>query len=598
MIDCDVVIIDSGANIDKNDGVAGVCITKSNCGFEVSKDFSDSIGHGTIIYSIVSKDIDCKKIFILKLGDNQAEFTTTYLFAALKFVKKNINCKIINISLGVKTDDNLDQLYELCLELKQKGIIMVSAFDNDGSNSFPAAFDCVIGVDTKKNISNVAEFDYVENSALNVLAKGTIQRIKINDGNVLLVGGSSIACAHITSILLRNIEYMSDHETALLYLKSKAKYIYPSNEKEINSDNNLPFPIANAIIFPFSKEAHAFVRFSDMTPFYIKDYYDVRYSGKIGRKITSYFSEYKEEKHIKDIDKIDFTGVDTIILGHLDEINMLLKRDYRLELINQAIKMKLNIYSFDPLDRYVDLLESSGVKYFYPKITKNNVPQNTFGKLYKISKPVVGIFGTSSQQGKFSLQITLKRELEIKDYSVGTVGTEPHSLLFGFDVIFPMGYNSTVSLQNSDIVLYLNHEINKLCMKKREIIIVASQAQTVPFRYNNLMEFPTMQYHFALGTTPDAIILCINYHDEISYIRNTVYSLSGLTDANVIALVMYPITFSNNWNGIYGESKHVITDDEFLRKKGMLQNEFNIPVFLLGEKQDMESLCQVIIDYF
>ncbi len=114
--------------------------------------------------------------------------------------------------------------------------------------------------------------------------------------------------------------------------------------------------------------------------------------------------------------------------------------------------------------------------------------------------------------------LPLKRQLELFDYNVGTIGTEPHSLLFDFDVVFPMGYNSTVYLQNHEIVLYLNQAINNLCLNGKEIILTASQAQTIPYYCNNILEFPSKQYHFALGTNPDAVILCVNYYDEIEYI--------------------------------------------------------------------------------
>ena len=72
-----------------------------------------------------------------------------------------------------------------------------------------------------------------------------------------------------------------------------------------------------------------------------------------------------------------------------------------------------------------------------------------------------------------------------------------------------------------------------------------------------------MQYHFALGTKPDAIIMCINYHDEIPYIKNSMYTLMGLTDATIVALVMYPLTYSNDWNGVYGNAKYKISYDEY-----------------------------------
>ena len=196
------------------------------------------------------------------------------------------------------------------------------------------------------------------------------------------------------------------------------------------------------------------------------------------------------------------------------------------------------------------------------------------------------------------MQLELKKQLELNEYNVGTIGTEPHSLLFNFDNVFPMGYNSTVYIQNNEIISYLNNIINNMCLQGKEIILAASQAQSVPYYCNNLLEYPTMQYHYALGVKPDAIILCINYYDEVAYIKNTMYALMGLTDADIIAFVIYPITYSEDWNGLYGNSKHKITIDEFKCKAELLMQEFHIPVYMLGDKMHMSKLCQDVIDYF
>lgn len=102
----------------------------------------------------------------------------------------------------------------------------------------------------------------------------------------------------------------------------------------------------------------------------------------------------------------------------------------------------------------------------------------------------------------------------------------------------------------------------------------------------------------ALGIKPDAIILCINYYDEAAYIKNTIYALMGLTDADIIAFVIYPITYSEDWNGLYGNSKHKITIEEFKCKAELLMQEFHIPVYMLGDKMHMSKLCQDVIDYF
>ena len=599
MVDCDIVVIDSGFNFNNDINVSGITIKKDGKNMEICNAFSDDIGHGTIICSIIGKQAPTNKIFVIKLSDELDTINEACLLFALEYIKNNINCRLINLSLGITEGERIHDLYRLCSELSSKGIVIVSAYSNDGSNSYPASFDCVIGVDNHKKIRSINEYAYVENSSINILAKGDLQRLVMSNGEVLLTSGSSIACAHITAILANAPIDNLNLENAMSYLKSRAKRLYPSSKNKCyNNNGNTIFDIKNAVVFPFGKEAHAFLRFPDMLMCDIKDYYDVSSSGKVGRQLKRYYEDTKSDKSVLNIDKLDFTDIDTVILGHLDELNELMRRDYKAELIEKAIAAHVNIFSFDPLDTYNEMLERSNIKHFYPSVTSFDVRQNTFGKLYCISKPVVGIFGTSSQQGKFSLQLTLKRELELAGYDVGNIGTEPHSPLFKCDVVFPMGYNSTVRLSNSEIVLYLNDALNKICLKGKEIILVASQAQFVPYCGNNLMDIPLMQYHFALGTKPDTIVLCVNYHDEIRHINNTVRALLGITDSSLLAFVMYPLTYSNDWTAIYGNRKRKITYEEFNKKKRILQEEFRVPVYLLGDKQHMSDLCQDVINYF
>ena len=127
----------------------------------------------------------------------------------------------------------------------------------------------------------------------------------------------------------------------------------------------------------------------------------------------------------------------------------------------------------------------------------------------------------------------------------------------------------------------------------KEIILASSQAQTIPYYCNNLLEFPSLQFHYALGIKPDVIVLCVNCFDEIEYIHNTMCTLQGLTDAKVIAIVVNAMTYLNEWSNL----KRKITSEEFKRKAEMLQETFGIPVYLLGEKT-VSDLCQNIIDFF
>ena len=343
MIESDIVIIDSGLDVGKGTAISGICIERTSNGFMIGNDLTDRVGHGTIIYSIISKRINRGRVYVIKLPDCRDDYSASGLIAALEYIKQNIHCKIINISLGYKTGDDINELYNICAELSSMGAVVLSAFDNEGCYSYPAAFDCVIGVDSKNDIKNITEFDYVENSPVNILAKGNLQRIKMQDGRVLLVGGASIACAYMTSLLIDKIGNDLNFQSALTYLKTKARYSYCSNVLSKETGNRF-FKITNAVIFPFAKESQAFLRFADKLQFHIQGYYDVRCSGKVGRKLTSYYEGAESMECIMDIERVDFKGVDALILGHLDELNYLSNRDYKKELINIYMRRNRFIY--------------------------------------------------------------------------------------------------------------------------------------------------------------------------------------------------------------------------------------------------------------
>ena len=87
--------------------------------------------------------------------------------------------------------------------------------------------------------------------------------------------------------------------------------------------------------------------------------------------------------------------------------------------------------------------------------------------LYRIATPIIGVFGTSSKQGKFTLQLKLRELLLKQGYSVGEIGTEPTSQLFGKEYVFPMGYNSTVYIEHNDIISYLNAALYDISIRKK-----------------------------------------------------------------------------------------------------------------------------------
>lgn len=354
--------------------------------------------------------------------------------------------------------------------------------------------------------------------------------------------------------------------------------------------------IKRAALFPFNKEMHSLIRFSDSLDFDIAAVYDTKYSARIGANTKVLIHDDVKQLTIKNINNIEWEEFDTLILGHLDELNnMGLKEDIKSSIIKEALLHNKKIYAFDDLSDYITE-ENRSIIYF-PKIDSTNLPPNYFGKLFRISRPVLGVFGTSSKQGKFTLQMKLRGLFQNDGYKVGQIGTEPSALLYGMDFVYPMGYNSSVKIKEYDAVRYLNSCINELCSEDSDIIIVGSQSGTVSYDIGNIVQFNIPQYNFLLGTQPEAVVLCINPYDDIDYIKRTINFIEVSVCCKVLGLVVFPMNLKSIWKGIYG-SKEKLTEEEFLELKDRLEKEIGIDVYNLGTETDIKILYNSIVDYF
>lgn len=222
-------------------------------------------------------------------------------------------------------------------------------------------------------------------------------------------------------------------------------------------------------------------------------------------------------------------------------------------------------------------------------------PPNRLGMLYQISTPVVGVFGTSSKQGKFTLQLALRKIMLEQGYSVGGIGTEPTSQLFGMDYVFPMGYNSTVYIDYNAVIHFLNSAMHNICIKNTDIIIVGSQSGTIPYAYGNISNYPTFQHAFLMGTLPDCIVLCVNTFDSFEYIHRTIAFLESVANSKVIALATIP--FNTKAHNSFEKSKIVVSDD-FYNLQRLFKSEFEMPLYNIVDKNEMIRLSEQIVDFF
>lgn len=597
-----IVVIDSGVSCyHSSESFINGGITMTEDGQVIYDEYEDKLGHGTAVVDIIHKLLPGAKLFIIKIFEEGLGTTIYSLIKALNYVYTNLNCDMVQMSVGVTIIDDYPILDNIIDKLYRKGVKIISAFDNLGAISYPAACQNVIGVDTSKDLKELDEYEIIDGGIIDIRIADKFHRVRwVNPPNTI-IKGSSFSCSYVTSYVAKILEYYGRNITKrdiLNIMKKNAKNIYTVNYQKKESKEGY-FKLKNAIIFPFNKEVHSIIKYSEMLDFNICALYDTRYSYNINKNVKELIHDYKnEDLYIEDYRKIEWNGdFDTIICGHCKEISDLIKEDILEYFIEKCIKYKKNMYCFDDITKYIDHLPKKYSKLFkYPYIDNNSIPLNRFDKLRKSSKPIIGVFGTSSSQGKYTLQLELRKLFNKKGYVVGQIGTEPSGELFGFDAVYPMGYNSAVYVNQYSSVAILNEMIWNIEKKDVDIIIVGGQSGIIPYDTGNLKQFNFKQYDFIFGTTPDVSIICINPYDDIEYIRDTIKFVESSSGGKVLGLVLYPMGIK------YGPLDRLIKSrlhiNELNNIKDKITNTLEVSVYVLGEIDHMSKLVTRIEKYF
>lgn len=597
-----IVIVDSGVNKEhkklKNTTIDGIHIFLDEEGnVKTNDDISDSYGHGTAVSAIIANNSTGNELFMIKIFEEDYQVEEEALLAALEYVYEKCPCDVLNLSLGVTQYESLDRLEDLCNKIHDRGTVIISAFDNFGQISFPAAFDNVIGVDSSPGIRSNKSFHVVKNSCVNILARGGVQRVAWSDPEFIITKGNSFATPYITCVIAEALNAGVSHKDIPEFLKANA--IEEIDYSPICTDDKpLPFEITKAAVFPFNKEMHSVVRFHDRLSFEI-ELYDVRESGMIGSNTSIKIAGTNYV--IKNIDSIDWTAdFDTFLLGHNEELSLLTGRKLTEFVLEKCIEYKKNVFAFDDLSKYPEYLtrlRKTGCKYYYPQVDMCDVPRNSFDKLYYISKPVLMVCGTSSAQGKFTLQTELRDRFDSDGFKVAQVGTEPSALLYGYDAVCPIGYGANVRISDYKFVSAVNRMFFEVSKKDCDIIISGTQSGSVPYNYENLKNIPLYSMEFMMGARPDGVILCVNAFDETEYLRRTIFTIENLYDTKVFALALFPMVYENNWAGNSG-LKRPITDREKEDFTRNAKERLGKEVFTLDCDDQYGMLYQRTLKYF
>ncbi|MGM0125499.1 hypothetical protein IGI37_002898 [Enterococcus sp. AZ194] len=548
--------------------------------------------HGTAIGGILSKNIEDSevKLTFFDIYSSDEEKMLNLLKRSLIFIHERYISGVINCSVGTILFDS--ELQEI-IKLVSKDFIIISAFDNAGAVSYPAAFEQVIGVDSSYRCLKKNDFVIVENSIINVKAKGGLQRVPWYNPEFTLNQGSSFACAYVTAYVVNNY-YGMDRNSILNELKKIAKFVYNFDEiQEIAIDKS----VENVSFVPFNKEINSVFNFSNQLKFNVSGFYDFKFSGNLGKKVTSFYDS-SVETEIKSYKEINYGAIDLLVIGHLEEISNISNINLKEELLIKCLENNVSVFCFDSLHikDFQEGFDKKGLTLFSAD-KLSTFKGEKFGKLFIFKTPILGVFGTSRSQGKFTLQLQIKNILERKGYNVGSLGTEPTSFLFDFDYTYPFGYLGIENLTPYQIVEESNYLLSLIDSKSNDIIIVGSQSGTIPQEVFNVGQIPLAQLSFLIGTNPDAIILTINFDDTNEYISRTIHSIENLIDCKVITLGLYPFLFKDGW-GIINDKKIKASLIEIENRIQELESIFSCVVVEVGNKQTESKIIETIEAYF
>lgn len=602
-----VVIVDSGLKEDcVNENIlSSYTVVQNGEGYGIESGAIDTLGHGTAVHDILTTHAPDVQVTVYKAFENEVTTDFQRIIFTLEHILEYTDCDILHLSMGFKIVEDMQRLRELLKRFEQRKTLIVCAFDNSGTISYPAALEEVIGVDLGNGLESITEYDVAQGNVVDVLTFDGYLRTKWVNPPKIIIKGTSFSSVYITAKLaeLISIYGRMTKDKAMELLSESARNVYPQKIdlamlRGLVSHNYSQ--IKKAIAFPCNKEMHSLLAYKDMLNFELEGIYDVRFTGNIGKTASKLvpYARMNEDMIVTDYANIDWEGDwDTLICGHCGPINKQAKKDVFLELLTLCSEHNKHMFSFDHIFDREKLPEELARCLFFPFIDENYIPVNRFGKLRYAGKPVVAVMGTSSVQGKFTLQLELRKRFLAEGYHLGQIGTEPSSRLFGMQECFPMGYNASVFLEPRESVPVLNEMIWELEKDNCDIILAGCQSGTLQYDVGNESRLCYESHEFLLGINPDTSILCVNPHDDLKYVKRTIAYIESVSGNKVCAICLYPVEKKPNQLG-YGYVNNRLDKKQLEQIRRQFEETLEKPVFISGIREELDALYECIIDFF
>ncbi|MEA3559983.1 MAG: S8 family serine peptidase, partial [Candidatus Thermoplasmatota archaeon] len=379
-----VAVVDSGIDPSHPDigGIeGGVRISLDDKGeIILGQDGSDAVGHGTACAGIIRKKAPGVRLYSVRIFDDEAlSAEGKVLVEAIRWCVDH-RIHVINLSLGATRRELISPLRRVCDYAQEKGVMIVSAEHNEGVESFPASFPNVFGV-TAGQVYEKHAYLYRENHAVEFVARGDPQRVCWLNPRYIFMGGTSFAAPYLSALIAMILEKTPqadfNHIKQILITNCSEEKVRHSHrgwnamrrsqhgacfaEAPSDSESKKLNWIRKAAIYPFNKEMHALVRFRDLLKFEVVGVGDPIGKRLVGRDAGEAIGA--EPSGIIITHKLDqlLEDADTLILGYVDQLSRIVRRDVLGEILEKALGLGKHIYSLAPIDRsaYAEVFEKA-----------------------------------------------------------------------------------------------------------------------------------------------------------------------------------------------------------------------------------------------
>ena len=213
-----LTVIDSGVNIPHPHLPAvqsGISLDPEG---NEQEDFTDVLGHGTAVTSVIYEKAPDTEIFAVKVFDQQLATSVPILVKALDWASEH-HMRLVNLSLGTPNEIRAYDLAPAVERAVEKGTIIVSARANEEEFWYPGCMEGVLGVvldwkHPRESVSVIKAEGSTEASSVRVASASGYPRPIPGIPTSRNLNGISFAVANTTGVLAALLKDRPDVRTA------------------------------------------------------------------------------------------------------------------------------------------------------------------------------------------------------------------------------------------------------------------------------------------------------------------------------------------------------------------------------------------------